>query len=48
MLRRGSDFVDGSDALGALMEHLEVAGSAVFAVPPGAADGEYALQALCG
>jgi deferrochelatase/peroxidase EfeB len=76
MLRRGYNFVDGSNALGgldaglffiafvrdpdthfipvqtrmarsdALMEYLKVTGSALFAVPPGAAQGEYVGQAL--
>lgn len=76
MLRRGYNFVDGSDPLGgldaglffiayvtdpdthfipiqnamaasdALMEYLKVTGSALFAVPPGAGDGEYVGQAL--
>jgi deferrochelatase/peroxidase EfeB len=76
MLRRGYNFVDGSDALGglnaglffiafvrdpdthfipiqnamaksdALMEYLKVTGSALFAVPPGAAEGEYVGQGL--
>ena len=76
MLRRGYNFVDGTDALGglnaglfflayvrdprthfipvqarmaevdALMEYLEVTGSALFAVPPGTAPGEYVGQAL--
>jgi deferrochelatase/peroxidase EfeB len=76
MLRRGYNFVDGSDALGglnaglffiafvrdpdthfipiqnrmatsdALMEYVKVNGSALFAVPPGAAEGEYVGQAL--
>jgi deferrochelatase/peroxidase EfeB len=76
MLRRGYNFVDGTDALGglnaglfflafvrdpdthfipiqnkmaksdALMEYLKVTGSALFAVPPGAAAGEYVGQAL--
>ena len=76
MLRRGYNFVDGSNALGgldaglffiafvrdpdthfvpvqlamsrtdALMEYLEVSGSALFAVPPGARPGEHVGQAL--
>ena len=76
ILRRGYNFVDGTDALGglnaglfflaylrdprthfvplqlrmakldALMEYLEVTGSALFAVPPGVRDGEYVGQAL--
>jgi deferrochelatase/peroxidase EfeB len=76
MLRRGYNFVDGSNDLGgldaglfflafvrdprthfipvqnamaksdALMEYLKVNGSALFAVPPGAGDGEYVGQAL--
>jgi deferrochelatase/peroxidase EfeB len=76
MLRRGYNFVDGSNPLGgldaglffiayvrdpdthfipiqsrmaevdALMEYLQVTGSALFAVPPGAADGEHVGQAL--
>ena len=76
MLRRGYNFVDGSDAIGgldaglfflayvrdpethfvpvqlamarndALMEYLKVTGSAVFAVPPGTADGEHVGQSL--
>jgi deferrochelatase/peroxidase EfeB len=76
MLRRGYNFVDGSDPLGgldaglfflayvrdpgthfvpvqtamsrvdALMEYLKVTGSAVFAVPPGSADGEFVGQSL--
>lgn len=76
MLRRGYNFVDGTDALGglnaglfflayvrdprthfipvqnrmattdALMEYLKVTGSALFAVPPGIAAGEYVGQAL--
>ena len=76
MLRRGYNFVDGSDPLGglnaglffiafvrdprthfipvqdamaksdALMEYLEVTGSALFAVPPGAGPGEHVGQAL--
>ena len=76
MLRRGYNFVDGSNALGgldaglfflafvrdpdthfipiqtrmaandALMEYLQVTGSALFAVPAGAEDGEYVGQAL--
>ena len=76
MLRRGYNFVDGTDALGglnaglffiayvrdprthfipiqnamakndALMEYLKVTGSALFAVPPGAAKGEYVGQSL--
>jgi deferrochelatase/peroxidase EfeB len=76
MLRRGYNFVDGSNALGgldaglffiafvrdpdthfipiqnamatsdALMEYLKVDGSALFAVPPGTADGEHVGQAL--
>jgi deferrochelatase/peroxidase EfeB len=76
MLRRGYNFVDGSDAIGgldaglfflayvrdpdthfvpvqlamarndALMEYLKVTGSALFAVPPGTADGEHVGQAL--
>jgi deferrochelatase/peroxidase EfeB len=76
MLRRGYNFVDGSDALGgldaglffiafvrdprthfiplqsrmathdAMMEYLRFTSSAVFAVPPGAAPGEYVGQSL--
>lgn len=76
MLRRGYNFVDGSNALGgldaglffiayvrdpdthfvpvqlamskndALVEYLRFTGSALFAVPPGAAAGEYVGQAL--
>jgi deferrochelatase/peroxidase EfeB len=76
MLRRGYNFVDGSDDIGgldaglfflayvrnpethfipiqmqmaksdALMEYLKVRGSALFAVPPGVAKGEYVGQAL--
>ncbi|CAB4701484.1 MAG: deferrochelatase/peroxidase EfeB [Actinobacteria bacterium] len=76
MLRRGYNFVDGTDDLGglnaglffiaylrdprthfipiqllmakqdALMEYLKVTGSALFAVPPGTAPGEYVGQAL--
>jgi deferrochelatase/peroxidase EfeB len=76
MLRRGYNFVDGSDALGgldaglffiafvrdpetqfislqnrmaqmdALMEYLKFTSSAIFAVPPGAGQGEYVGQAL--
>jgi deferrochelatase/peroxidase EfeB len=76
MLRRGYNFVDGSNALGgldaglffiayvrdprthfiplqhrmaghdAMMEYLRFTSSAVFAVPPGAAPGEYVGQAL--
>ncbi|WP_134767302.1 iron uptake transporter deferrochelatase/peroxidase subunit [Nocardioides sp. 1609] len=76
MLRRGYNFVDGSDDRGglnaglffiayvrdpdthfipiqntmaksdALMEYLKVTGSALFAVPPGTADGEHVGQAL--
>ena len=76
MLRRGYNFVDGSDAIGgldaglfflafvrnpdthfipiqtqmatsdALMEYLKVKGSALFAVPPGIAEGEYVGQSL--
>ena len=76
MLRRGYNFVDGSDAIGgldaglfflafvrdpdthfipiqnamarsdALMEYLKVTGSALFAVPPGTAEGEYVGQSL--
>jgi deferrochelatase/peroxidase EfeB len=76
MLRRGYNFVDGTDALGglnaglfflayvrdprthfipvqtrmakvdALMEYLKVTGSALFAVPAGARQGEYIGQAL--
>jgi deferrochelatase/peroxidase EfeB len=76
ILRRGYNFVDGTDAIGglnaglffiaylrdprthfiplqrrmaahdALMEYLKFTGQAVFAVPPGAADGEYVGQAL--
>jgi deferrochelatase/peroxidase EfeB len=76
MLRRGYNFVDGSDDIGgldaglffiayvrdpathfipvqmqmaksdALMEYLKVRGSALFAVPPGIAEGEYVGQAL--
>jgi deferrochelatase/peroxidase EfeB len=76
MLRRGYNFVDGSNALGgldaglffiayvrdprthfiplqhrmaghdAMMEYLQFTGSALFAVPPGAAPGEYVGQAL--
>ncbi|MEI5672477.1 MULTISPECIES: iron uptake transporter deferrochelatase/peroxidase subunit [unclassified Nocardioides] len=78
MLRRGYNFVDGTDALGglnaglffiayvrdprthfipiqnamarsdALMEYLKFTGSALFAVPPGAAPGEYVGQSLFG
>ena len=76
MLRRGYNFVDGSNALGgldaglffiayvrdpgthfvpvqlamskndALTEYLEVTGSALFAVPPGAGPGEHVGQSL--
>lgn len=76
MLRRGYNFVDGSDDIGglnaglffiayvrdprthfipvqramassdALMEYLKFTGSALFAVPPGTADGEYVGQGL--
>jgi deferrochelatase/peroxidase EfeB len=76
MLRRGYNFVDGSNSLGgldaglfflafvrnpdthfipiqnkmasqdALMEYLKVNGSALFAVPPGMAEGEFVGQAL--
>ena len=76
MLRRGYNFVDGSNALGgldaglfflafvrdprtdfipvqermarhdALIEYLSFTSSALFAVPPGAAQGEYVGQAL--
>jgi len=76
MLRRGYNFVDGSDALGgldaglffiafvrdpetqfiplqnrmaqmdALTEYLKFTSSAIFAVPPGASQGEYVGQAL--
>jgi deferrochelatase/peroxidase EfeB len=76
MLRRGYNFVDGSNDIGgldaglffvayvrdprthfipvqramttqdALMEYLKFTGQAVFAVPPGIADGEYVGQAL--
>ena len=76
MLRRGYNFVDGSNALGgldaglffiafvrdprthfiplqsrmaaddAMMEYLEFTSSAVFAVPPGVAPGEYLGQSL--
>lgn len=76
MLRRGYNFVDGSDAIGglnaglfflayvrdpdthfvpvqlamarsdALMEYLKTTGSALFAVPPGSAEGEHVGQAL--
>ena len=76
MLRRGYNFVDGTDALGglnaglfflayvrdpathfipvqarmakvdAMMEYLQVTGSALFAVPPGARPGEHVGQAL--
>jgi len=76
MLRRGYNFVDGSNSLGgldaglfflafvrnpdthfipiqnkmaaqdALMEYLQVTGSALFAVPSGIGDGEYVGQAL--
>jgi deferrochelatase/peroxidase EfeB len=76
MLRRGYNFVDGSNSLGgldaglfflafvrnpdthfipiqnkmavndALMEYLQVTGSALFAVPSGTRDGEYVGQAL--
>ncbi len=76
MLRRGYNFVDGSNDLGgldaglfflayvrdprvqfipvqlamaksdALMEYLKVTGSALFAVPPGCAPGEYVGQSL--
>ena len=78
MLRRGYNFVDGSNALGgldaglffiayvrdprthfiplqhrmagsdAMMEYLRFTGSAIFAVPPGAAPGGYVGQALLG
>ena len=78
MLRRGYNFVDGSNALGgldaglfflayvrdprthfiplqhrmagsdAMMEYLRFTGSAIFAVPPGAAHGGYVGQALLG
>ena len=76
MLRRGYNFVDGSNSLGgldaglfflafvrnpdthfipiqtrmaaqdAMMEYLKVSGSALFAVPPGTAEGEHVGQAL--
>ena len=76
MLRRGYNFVDGTNPLGgldaglfflafvrdpdthfipiqtkmasqdALMEYLKVNGSALFAVPPGAGEGEFVGQAL--
>ena len=76
MLRRGYNFVDGSNAIGgldaglfflayvrdpqshfvpvqlamskqdALMEYLKFTGSALFAVPPGAGDGEHVGRAL--
>jgi deferrochelatase/peroxidase EfeB len=76
MLRRGYNFVDGSNSLGgldaglffiafvrnpdthfipiqtkmaahdALMEYLKIDGSALFAVPPGVAEGEYVGRAL--
>ncbi|SFC40551.1 deferrochelatase/peroxidase EfeB [Nocardioides terrae] len=76
MLRRGYNFVDGSNDLGvlnaglfflayvrnpdthfvplqtkmaahdAMMEYLQVTGSALFAVPPGTGPGEYVGQAL--
>ena len=76
MLRRGYNFVDGSNALGgldaglffiafvrdpdthfipiqnamassdAMMEYLHVDGSALFAVPPGTAEGEHVGQSL--
>ena len=76
MLRRGYNFVDGSNAIGgldaglfflayvrdprtqfipvqnamaktdALMEYLRFTSSALFAVPPGIAPGEYVGQAL--
>jgi len=76
MLRRGYNFVDGTDAIGGLnaglfflaylrdprthfipiqlqmtkvdelMEYLKFTGSALFAVPPGIAPGEYVGQAL--
>ncbi|GAB3782527.1 iron uptake transporter deferrochelatase/peroxidase subunit [Nocardioides ungokensis] len=76
MLRRGYNFVDGTDALGglnaglfflayvrdprthfipvqtrmakvdALMEYLQVTGSALFVVPPGVGPGEHVGQAL--
>ena len=76
MLRRGYNFVDGSDAIGglnaglfflafvrnpdthfipiqmqmakadALMEYLKVNGSALFAVPPGTAEGGYIGESL--
>jgi deferrochelatase/peroxidase EfeB len=76
MLRRGYNFVDGSDGLGrmdaglffvaflrdprthfipiqtklglgdGLSEYLQHTGSALFAVPPGIAQGEYIGQAL--
>ena len=78
MLRRGYNFVDGSNALGgldaglffiayvrdprthfiplqhrmaaqdAMMEYLRFTSSAIFAVPPGAAPGEYVGQRLFG
>lgn len=78
MLRRGYNFVDGSDDIGglnaglffiayvrdprthfipvqrqmaasdALMEYLKFTGSALFAVPPGVAAGEYVGQSLFG
>ena len=76
MLRRGYNFVDGSNGLGrldaglffiayvidprthfipiqtklglgdGLSEYLQHTGSALFAVPPGIAEGEYVGQAL--
>jgi deferrochelatase/peroxidase EfeB len=76
MLRRGYNFVDGSDSLGrmdaglfflayvrdprmqfipiqmklglgdGLSEYLQHTGSALFAIPPGIAQGEYVGQAL--
>lgn len=76
MLRRGYNFVDGTDALGglnaglfflayvrdpdtgfipiqtemaandAMMEYVKVTGSALFAVPPGTAAGDYVGQSL--
>jgi len=78
MLRRGYNFVDGSDGLGrmdaglfflayvrdprthfipiqmklglgdGLSEYLQHTGSALFAIPPGLAQGEYVGQALFG
>ena len=78
MLRRGYNFVDGSDGLGrmdaglfflayvrdprthfipmqmklglgdGLSEYLQHTGSALFAIPPGLAQGEYVGQTLFG